>query len=137
MISKKFQDINIDDEYKLIKKITDEKITKFADLSGDFNPLHLNDEFAKNTIFKKRISHGMLSSIYFSAVIANNIPGAIYLSQTLKFIKPVFINDTILILIKVIDKIPSNNQIILDTKCFNNDSKLLLIDGAAKIMLLE
>ena len=85
------------DTASISKTITDGDIQKFADASGDHNPLHLDDEFAKATRFGRRIAHGMLSASLISAVIANQLPGqgSIYLGQTLKFVAPVFPGDTI------------------------------------------
>src|SRR6059058_4155425 len=80
------------DTASISKTITDDDIQKFADASGDHNPLHLDDEFAKSTRFGRRIAHGMFSASLISAVIANQLPGqgSIYLAQTLKFVAPVF-----------------------------------------------
>ena len=71
--------------------ITEEMINNFAKVSGDFNPIHVNEQYAKKTIFKKRISHGMLVASFISRVIANKLPGpgTIYLSQNLSFKHPV------------------------------------------------
>src|SRR5947207_4887381 len=80
------------DTASISKTITDDDIQKFADASGDHNPLHLDDEFAKSTRFGRRIAQGMLSASLISAVIADQLPGqgSIYLGQTLKFVAPVF-----------------------------------------------
>lgn len=76
--------------------ITDEMIRKFAEVSGDFNPIHMDDEYAKNSRFGRRIAHGMLSAAFISRVLAMKIGhGGIYLGQTLKFMHPIFIGDEI------------------------------------------
>lgn len=90
--------IQFDKGYKfnLSVQVTDEMVRKFADMCGDFNPIHLDDEYAKNTRFKQRIAHGMIVGALFSRALNDNMgSGGIYLSQTLKFLQPVFINDTI------------------------------------------
>ena len=79
------------------KCITDEEVRKFAEISGDDNPVHLDDEYAKDTLFGKRIVHGILVSSLISKVIGTQLPGngTIYLSQNLKFLKPVYVGETV------------------------------------------
>jgi 3-hydroxybutyryl-CoA dehydratase len=82
--------------FKLSVQVTDEMVRKFADMCGDFNPIHLDDEYAKSTRFKQRIAHGMIVGALFSRALNDNMgSGGIYLSQTMKFMQPVFINDTV------------------------------------------
>jgi 3-hydroxybutyryl-CoA dehydratase len=80
-------------------KVTDAMVRAFAEVSGDFNPIHLDAEFAATTRFKQRIAHGMLSASFISRALANDMPGAgsVYLGQSLKFTAPVFIDETIAI----------------------------------------
>lgn len=90
--------IHFDKGYKfnLSVKVTDEVVRKFAEMCGDFNPIHLDDEYAKSTRFKQRIAHGMIVGALFSRALNENMgEGGIYLSQTLKFLQPVYINDTL------------------------------------------
>jgi 3-hydroxybutyryl-CoA dehydratase len=90
--------IQFDKGYKfnLTVQVTDEMVRKFADMCGDFNPIHLDDEYAKGTRFKQRIAHGMIVGALFSRALNDNMgSGGIYLSQTMKFLSPVFINDTL------------------------------------------
>ncbi|MBL7545163.1 MAG: MaoC family dehydratase [Bdellovibrionaceae bacterium] len=90
--------INFDKGFKfnLSIQVTDQMVRKFADMCGDFNPIHLDDEYAKKTRFKQRIAHGMIVGALFSRALNENMgEGGIYLSQTLKFLSPVFINDTL------------------------------------------
>lgn len=107
--------------------ISDKMVNGFSLVTGDQNPVHLDDEFAKNSIFKKRIAHGMLIGSLISSVIGNYFPGigTIYLSQTMKFLNPVFINDSISVHIEVIE-IMRNNWIKLKTNCYNQDNKLVI-----------
>lgn len=90
----------------LTKKITDADVRKFSEVSLDTNPLHLDEEFAKTTIFGRRIAHGMISAGLISAVLANKLPGqgSIYLSQELKFTAPVFLNDTITAEVEIVEE---------------------------------
>ena len=92
-----FEDLAVGMEASYAKKITNEDVLAFADLSGDTNPVHLNDAFAAGTIFKKRIAHGFLTGALFSTVLGTKLPGpgCIYLSQSLKFRAPVYIGDEV------------------------------------------
>ena len=87
----------IGDSAQLSKTVKDEDIRIFAEVTGDKNPLHLDDEFASKTIFKRRIAHGFLTAGLISAVIGSKLPGngTIYLSQTLNFLAPVYVGDEI------------------------------------------
>ena len=99
------EDLYSGQEAKLTKVISDEDIHVFAELSGDHNPVHLDDEYASKTVFKKRIAHGFLTASLISTVIATKLPGpgSIYLKQSLKFIAPVFVGETVEAKVKVID----------------------------------
>lgn len=118
---------------EITKKITEEDIIKFSEVSEDKNPIHLNEEYAKKSIFKERIAHGMLSASLISAVLGNKLPGegSIYLEQNLKFIKPVFIGDMITARVKIISI--EGKNIILETKCYNHKNNIVL-QGKAKIL---
>ncbi|MHA1945334.1 MAG: MaoC family dehydratase [Candidatus Hodarchaeales archaeon] len=116
--------------------ITEEDIVKFAEVSGDFNPVHMNEEFAQTTIFKGRIAHGMLSVSYISATLAKQIPGTIYLKQTVMFKKPVRIGDTISTKVEVISKNDEKKRITLTTTC-SNQREEEVVTGEALVMLFE
>lgn len=135
LISYKFEELNIGDEASITKTIKSEDVELFSRVSEDINPLHLDDEFAKTTIFKKRIAHGMLGASLISAVIANKLPGigTIYLGQDLKFTKPVFIGDTITAKVEVKEKREDRKIIILKTTVVNQDSETV-ITGEATVM---
>lgn len=91
------EDLSPGMEASVSKTITDEDVRTFAALSGDVNPVHLDDNFAAGTIFKKRIAHGFLTGALFSTVLGTKLPGpgCIYLSQTMKFKAPVYIGDEV------------------------------------------
>lgn len=135
MEGKKISEINIGDIAEISKTITEDDVVLFGRISGDINPMHFDDKFARKTIFKNKIVHGMLTASYISAVIGMELPGpgTIYLSQELKFIAPVMINDTITTTIKVIEKIESKNKVVLETICRNQRNDIV-IKGKAVVM---
>jgi 3-hydroxybutyryl-CoA dehydratase len=124
----------IGDNYSKSFKVTEKMINEFALITGDINPVHLDENFAQRTIFKKRISHGFLIGSFISAVLGNYFPGngTIYLSQTMKFLKPVFINDLIKVYLEVIE-ITDRDWLVIKTECFNETDKLVLT-GEAKVI---
>lgn len=131
-------ELKIGDIFTFEKEMTDELIRQFADISGDYNPLHLDDEFAKNTRFGKRIAHGMLTSSFISAVLGYklNVRKLVYLGQTLKFKHPTYIGDVVTATATV-KKIREDKPIVkIETICENQDG-VLLIEGEATIMLLD
>ena len=131
-------DIKIGDKFTTTREITDELICKFADLSGDHNPIHLDDEFAKNTRFGRRIAHGMLSGAFISAVLGYEFKERkiVYLSQTMRFTAPTFIGDTITTTATV-TKIRADKPIVtLETVCTNQDGQAT-VTGEAMVMLLK
>lgn len=115
--------------------ITDEKIRGFANISEDYNPIHLDDEYAKNGRFGKRIAHGAMVSSFFSSLFATKLPGAgsIYVSQETKYKRPVFIDDTVLVEIEVIDIELERSRVYFSTTCFVNDVEVL--SGRAEIYI--
>lgn len=101
------------------KTVTETDIILFAGISTDINPAHLDEEYAKNTMFGGRIAHGMLSAGFISAVLANQLPGpgTIYMSQTLKFKAPVRPGDTVRATVTVKEVNVAKNRVTLDTVC--------------------
>lgn len=130
------QELYIGQKAEYSKVITKEMVETFSEISGDINPLHLDDNYAKNTIFKGRIAHGILVSGLISAVIANKLPGegSIYLTQSLKFIKPVRLNDKITAAVEIISIDDENSKITLSTICRNAEGKIV-IDGEAQVLV--
>lgn len=117
------------------KTVTDADIRAFADISGDTNPLHLDDAFAKQTIFKGRIAHGMLSASYISTILGTKLPGAgcIYLSQTLRFKAPVRPGDTVTARVSVKHIDEQKRRVELDCSC--SVEKIEVLDGEAIVMV--
>mgnify|MGYP005623568729 FL=1 len=131
-----FNDIEIGQTETFELVITESMLDDFARLSGDYNPLHMNENYANSTIFKRRVCHGMLVASFFSRLVGMYIPGknALYFSQTLKFIHPCFIDDALKIEGKVLDKSESTKLITLKTSVFNDMGKCI-IDGQAKVLV--
>ena len=119
------------------KKVSENDVMSFAEITGDFNPVHVDDEAAKKTRFGGRIAHGMLSAGLVSAAIANKLPGSgsIYLGQTLRFTAPVRIDDTITVTLTVTELL-SKNRVKLSTTCRNQNGEMVL-DGEATILVDE
>ncbi len=128
----------VGDVATVTKTITDDNIHTFANLVGDHNSVHLNDEFARKTRFGRRIAHGMLSGSLISAVIGEQLPGsgAVYLSQLLKFVAPVYPGDTITARVTV-TKIREDKSILtLETVC-EKQSGETVITGEAVVLVDE
>ncbi len=117
------------------KTITEADVVNFSGVSGDTNPIHLNEEYAKDTVFETRIAHGMLSASLISTVIGTSLPGpgSIYVSQTLRFKAPVRIGDTISAVATVDELIEEKNFVQLQTECWCGETKV--IEGVATIMV--
>ena len=118
------------------KTVTETDVYMFAGITGDVNPIHIDKEYAKNSIFKDRVAHGMLSAGFISAVIGVQLPGpgSIYSGQTLKFLAPVYIGDTVTATVEIIEIAAEKGRVILKTTCTNQDGKAVL-DGEATIVL--
>lgn len=132
MLGKTIKDLTINDHAEFSKTVSETDIYLYAGVSGDFNPAHTNEEYAKNTFFKTRIAHGMLSAGFISTVIAMKLPGpgTIYLDQTLKFLAPVRIGDTITARVKVSEILAEKNKVRLETTCTNQNG-IKVIEGEA------
>ena len=119
-------------------KITESMINEFAKTSGDHNPLHIDDDFAMKTKFKKKICHGMLLVSFFSRLIGMHLPGknSLYFSHSLNFIEPCYVDDRIYILGELIDKSDATKILTIKTT-IQNDSGKILVDGIAKVIFLE
>lgn|SRR3989344_3853810 len=117
--------------------LTEEMVEKFAGLSGDFNPLHMDESYAENTRFKKRVVHGMLLASFFSRLVGMHLPGkkALYLLQKLKFKNPAFIGDNLRIVGKVTAVSEQLKLITLETMILNSSGQIL-VEGEAKVTLI-
>jgi 3-hydroxybutyryl-CoA dehydratase len=125
----------VDQTYDKKITITSDMIERFAEATGDHNPLHLDEEFARGTQFKTRVAHGMLQAGILSGILGTEFPGVgtIYLSQTLKFVKPVFIGDEVTFHLKVLELIEEKNRIRIETICENQKGEAV-VTGEALIM---
>jgi len=127
-----YDDIKVGDSASFSKTITESDIVTYAGLTGDFNPVHINAEFAKESMFKERIAHGMLVSGFISAVLGTQLPGpnTIYLGQELAFKAPVKIGDTVTAEATVTEKRDDKRIIKLKTTVTNQRGEIV-VDGAA------
>lgn len=134
MNGKDINELKIGDEASFSKTISESDVYLYAGVTGDLNPAHVNEEYAKSTFFKKRIAHGMLTAGLISAVISNRLPGpgAIYVNQTLHFLHPVFIGDTITARVEVVGTDKDKNRLQLKTECINQEGECVL-EGEAII----
>src|SRR4029078_3050289 len=131
-------DLKIGDKFSTPREIKDELIRKFAELSGDHNPIHLDEEFAKATRFGRRIAHGMLSGAFISAVLGYEFKERkiVYLSQTMKFTAPAYLDDTVTATATV-TKIREDKGIVpLETVCTNQNGETV-VTGEAVVMVLK
>ena len=115
-------------------KITKETISEFAKFSGDYNPIHMDDEYAANTRFGSRIAHGAILEVYISKILATDFPGpgTIYISQFCKWIKPVYIDDEVEICIEIVD-FGEKERCILKTNCFVDGREVMKGEAVVKL----
>jgi acyl dehydratase len=130
-------EMKVGDKFSASKQITDAVVRAFAELSGDYNPIHLDDEFAAKTRFGKRIAHGMISGALISAVLGYELKDrkVVYLSQTMKFTAPVFIDDTVTATATVTNVREDKNIVTVETICANQNGETV-VKGEAAIMVL-
>lgn len=130
-----YSDLTVGMSAEFSKQVSDADVHSFAEVTGDRNPVHLDDEAASRTRFGGRVAHGMLSAGIVSAAIAGKLPGpgSVYLSQTMKFTAPVRIGDTITARITVLELL-SGNRVRLATTCRNQSGETVL-DGEAIVLL--
>ena len=130
-----FEDLQIGQRETLMKTVMDDDVIAFADLSGDRNPVHLSDHFARKTRFGERIVHGLYTASLISTVIGMYLPGpgAVYLSQTLNFRGPVKIGDVINVVVEVQELTEKGRRVKLHCECLV-DGKVVL-DGEALVMV--
>jgi len=129
-----FEDLTVGQRETLMKTVMDDDVIAFADLSGDRNPVHLSDHFARKTRFGERIVHGLYTASLISTVIGMYLPGpgAVYMSQTLNFKGPVKIGDVINVVVEVVELTEKGRRVRLHCECLV-DGKVVL-DGEALVM---
>jgi 3-hydroxybutyryl-CoA dehydratase len=132
---KSIHELKVGDSAQISKKITGTDIADFARVTGDFNPVHLDQAYAEKTTFKGRIAHGLLSVGFLSSILGNILPGhgTIYLSQEVKFLAPVRIGDTITAKVEVLELNAEKNRVKFRTSCMNQEGEIV-VDGTAWAM---
>ncbi|MFA6800968.1 MAG: MaoC family dehydratase [Acholeplasmataceae bacterium] len=135
MNGKTIKDLKVGDTAFFEKTITDADVILFAGVSGDLNPVHIDELYAKTSIFKKRIVHGGLVNALFSTVLGTQLPGngTIYMGQNSKFLKPVFLGDTIKATVTVGEIIEEKNRVVLNTVAYNQNGDIV-VSGTAMVM---
>lgn len=124
----------IGDSASVKRTVTEADIVNFAGITGDFNPIHMDEEYAKTSRFKGRIAHGIFSAALISSVLGNKLPGpgCIYLKQNLVFMAPVRIGDTITAEAEILEVINAKKRLRLRTFCKNQEGKVVL-EGEALV----
>lgn len=130
-----FEDLAVGMSASIVRVVTDADIRKFAEATGDANPLHLDEDFAKTTIFKGRIAHGMLTASLISSVFATRLPGAgcIYVSQGFTFKAPVRIGDAVTARVEVTGLVPQKKFVTFKTQCFVGEK--IVVEGEAVLLV--
>lgn len=133
--NKTYDEISIGDQCVYEKTLTESDLVLFAAVSGDVNPVHLDENFARESMFKERIAHGMWSGSLVSATLATVMPGpgTIYLSQSLNFLRPVKLGDTLSVKLTAKEKNDERNTVIFDCDVINQNKKQVLV-GEAKVI---
>lgn len=134
----RFEELEVGQTAEFAKTVTETDVVLYAGITGDFNPAHVDAPAAERGIFGGRIAHGMLSAGFISTALAMRLPGpgTIYLSQSLRFVKPVRINDTVTARVEVLELFPAKRRIRLSTTCRNQRGETVL-DGEALVLLPE
>jgi 3-hydroxybutyryl-CoA dehydratase len=132
----RIDEIQVGQVAELAKTVTEADVTLFAGVTGDFNPVHVDAEAAAQSRFGERIAHGMLSAGFISAVLGMRLPGtgSIYLSQSLRFTKPVRIGDTVTARVEVVEVLATKRRVRLATVCRNQQGETV-VDGEAVVMV--
>lgn len=130
-----FAEIRVGDSASLVRSVTNRDIQLFAAVSGDVNPAHVDALYAKSSHFHEIIAHGMLGASLISTVLGTRFPGpgTIYLGQSLKFLKPVHIGDTLTVTVVVQSLDVAKRRLVLDTRCVNQEGDVV-ISGEAEVM---
>ncbi len=134
MISKTIDEIRVGQSAQFSKTISESDVYLFAGITGDFNPAHVDEEYAGKTFFETRVAHGMLTASFISTIVGTMLPGpgSIYVSQEVNFLAPVRIGDTITTTAEVTELLTEKKHIRLKTYCTNQDGTVV-IDGQAVV----
>lgn len=130
--------INVGDRFSRTRDVTEELVRKFAEISGDFNPIHLDEEFAAKTRFGRRIAHGMLTGAFISAVLGQEFAERkiVYLSQTMRFVAPVYVGDSVTVTSTVSHIRDDKGIVTLQTICTNQNAQEV-VTGESMVMVLS
>ena len=134
MIGKIIEELQVGDTARFSKTISESDVYLFAGVTGDLNPAHVNEDYAKGTYFKTRIAHGMLSASLISGVIGTRLPGpgTVYMHQEVSFLAPVKFGDTVTAIVEVAEIIADKKQVRLKTYCINQENTTV-VDGEALV----
>ncbi len=134
MIGKTISEIKVGDAAEFTKTISEADVYLYAGVTGDLNPAHVNEDYAKKTFFKTRIAHGMLTAGFISAIFGTQLPGpgTIYIRQELSFMAPVFFGDTITARAEVVEVNTEKNRLRIKTTCRNQEG-IIVLDGEALV----
>jgi len=134
MIGKTIDELQVGDTAKFSKTVSESDVYLFAGVTGDLNPAHVNEAYAKDTFFKTRIVHGMLSASFISTVIGTMLPGpgTVYMRQEVSFLAPVKFGDTVTAIVEVAEIIADKKQVRLKTYCINQENTTV-VDGEALV----
>ncbi|ERJ10875.1 MaoC family dehydratase [Haloplasma contractile] len=135
MVGKTLSELSLGEQASFTKTVTETDVVMFGGITGDLNPAHFNEEYAKETMFKTRIVHGCLCSSLFSTVLGVQLPGpgTIFVSQEVKYVKPVYFGDTITATVTVSDILEEKNRVICDLEATNQKGKTIIV-GKAVVM---
>lgn len=136
MTGRIIEEISVGDFYEESFYVDEDSIMIYAGVTGDHNPIHENDVYARQTVFQNRIAHGMLLGGYISKVLGMGFPGegCIYLKQEMTFLKPVYIGEMITVRVEALEINISENRVTLSTQCFKNNKGIKCIDGRAVVL---
>lgn len=132
---RKWEDMNVGDSASFIKTITETDVVIWVGLTGDLNPIHIDQEYAKTTQFGRVLVPGVMVLGLISNVMTQVTFGHVYANQSIKFIKPVYIGDTITATGTIIEKIDAKNMVKVETKCVNQDGGLVMIGEGMEYIL--
>lgn len=134
MIGKTIKELKVGESAEFTKTISESDVYLYAGVTGDLNPAHINEEYAKGTFFKTRIAHGLLSAGLISTVLGNELPGpgSVYIRQELNFLAPVRMGDTVTARAEIIEILSEENRVKLKTSCVNQNG-VTVLDGEAMV----